>query len=103
MARTKGAKNKPKKSNNPFTADELIKAFKRAKKKHDKKAILDVLVDKAYDDPTLALALLKKIWADKRSKEDFINEEVEGVEQTPSEAAEEMDRLTATPPEEEDV
>lgn len=77
-----------------YTPEAIAKGFKKARKKHGKVAIIDHLCDKAYNDTTLALALLKKLTADKKSGEEIRRTEGEWANKTPSDICEEMDNLT---------
>lgn len=88
---------RPKNAKDKFSVCELKKAFKRAKKNNavaPDKNIYDWLAEKAYEDHTLAIALLKKIMPDLRQQETIVKYEGGYAEMTPAQACEAMDRAT---------
>lgn len=88
---------RPKNSKDKFSVCELKKAFKRAKKKNKIApgvGIYDWLAQQAYNDHTLAVALLKKIMPDMRQVEVVKKYEGGYSQMSPAEIAEEMMKKT---------
>jgi len=103
--RKQGSKNKKKtdaekleKLLKDYTPESIAKAFKKAKKSVGKgKTIIEHLTEKSYSNPTLALALLRKITADKRIKEEaVVPTEGDWANRSPREIVEDMDNLTSS-------
>ena len=105
--RQKGSKNKKKsvadkieKLLQGYSPEAIAVAFEKARKRNNKVPkrllpIIDHLCGKAYTDTTLALALLKKITADKRTKEETtIPKGTEWADSTPDQVVKKMDDLT---------
>ena len=105
--RQKGSKNKKKSITDEienllqgYSAEAIVIAFEKARKRNNavpKKLlpIIDHLCGKAYKDTTLALALLKKITADKQTKALLeLPKDTKWAKSTPDEIVRKMDKLT---------
>lgn len=88
---------RPKNAKDKFSVCELKKAFKRAKKSNKIApgvGIYDWLAQQAYNDHTLAVALLKKIMPDMRQIEMVKQYEGGYADMSPAEACAAMDAAT---------
>ena len=106
--RKKGTPNRVTATKNilyQYTPKEVAAAFERARRRNGRKPkkllpIIDHLCDLAYKDTTTAFALIKKIQADKRTKEERVAPtDTEWATETPSSICNSMDDLTAGKPE----
>jgi len=63
---------RPKGSKNHYSIAELWQAIKEVEGKKGKKKLLEVFVEQAYDNPTIMVALMKKLLPDLRSIEGMV-------------------------------
>ena len=87
-------KGRPKGSKNRFSVAELQKAFQKAAKTKGS-SILEHLALKAYDDTTLAIALLRKMLPDTKQLElTSLSSDNQWATKSPAEIAREMTSLS---------
>ena len=86
---------RPKGTKNKFSIAQLQSAFAHAQKKNDGVSFLDHICDEAYKDNSLAIALLRKLLPDLKEVKTIGDSPIGWAILTPSQAAEQMDQLTA--------